>query len=37
MVIEHGLIRAQGPPETVLASQREHLIRQLDSSRTTFK
>jgi len=37
MVIERGQIKAQGPPETVLASQRELLLRQLDSSRTTAK
>jgi molybdate transport system ATP-binding protein len=33
MVIERGKIKAQGPPETVLATQREQLLRQLDSSR----
>jgi molybdate transport system ATP-binding protein len=37
MVIERGQIQAQGPPETVLASQREQLLRQLDSSRTAAK
>ncbi len=37
MVIERGKIKAQGPPETVLATQREQLLRQLDSSRTTAK
>jgi molybdate transport system ATP-binding protein len=37
MVIERGQIKAQGPPETVLASQREQLLRQLDSSRTISK
>jgi molybdate transport system ATP-binding protein len=34
MVIEQGHIQAQGPPETVLASQREQLLRQLNPSRT---
>jgi ABC-type sulfate/molybdate transport systems ATPase subunit len=37
LVIERGRIKAQGPPETVLASQREQLLRQLDSSRTAAK
>jgi molybdate transport system ATP-binding protein len=37
MVIERGKIKAQGPPETVLATQREQLLRQLDSSRTAAK
>jgi molybdate transport system ATP-binding protein len=37
MVIEKGQIKAQGPPETVLSSQREQLLRQLDSSRTAAK
>jgi molybdate transport system ATP-binding protein len=37
LVIERGRIQAQGPPETVLANQREQLLQQLDSSRTTFK
>lgn len=37
VVIERGQIKAQGPPETVLASQREQLLRQLDSSRTAAK
>jgi molybdate transport system ATP-binding protein len=37
MVIERGQIQAHGPPETVLANQREQLLRQLDSSRTAFK
>jgi molybdate transport system ATP-binding protein len=37
LVIERGRIQAQGPPETVLANQREQLLHQLDSSRTTFK
>jgi molybdate transport system ATP-binding protein len=37
MVIESGQIKAQGPPETVLANQREQLLRQLDSNRTAFK
>jgi len=37
VVIEKGQIKAQGPPETVLASQREQLLRQLDSSRTAAK
>lgn len=37
MVIERGQIKAQGPPETVLAPQREQLLRQLDSSRTAAK
>jgi ABC-type sulfate/molybdate transport systems ATPase subunit len=36
MVIERGQIKAQGPPETVLAGQREQLLRQLDS-RTAAK
>jgi len=36
MVIERGQIQAQGPPETVLASQREQLLGQLGSSRTVF-
>ena len=37
VVIERGQIKAQGPPETMLASQREQLLRQLDSSRTAAK
>jgi molybdate transport system ATP-binding protein len=37
LVIEKGQIKAQGPPEKVLANQREQLLRQLDSSRTTLK
>jgi len=37
MVIESGQIKAHGPPETVLANQREQLLRQLDSNRTAFK
>jgi molybdate transport system ATP-binding protein len=37
VVIEHGQISSQGPPETVLARQREQLLRQLDSSRTAAK
>jgi ABC-type sulfate/molybdate transport systems ATPase subunit len=32
MVIERGQIKAQGRPETVLATQRELLLRQLDSA-----
>jgi ABC-type sulfate/molybdate transport systems ATPase subunit len=37
MVMKRGQIQAQGPPETVLANQREQLLRQLDSSRTIAK
>lgn len=37
MVIGRGQIQAQGPPERVLANQREQLLRQLDSSRTAAK
>jgi molybdate transport system ATP-binding protein len=37
LVIERGQIQAQGPPETVLANQRDQLLRQLDSNRTAFK
>jgi hypothetical protein len=37
LVIERGEIQAQGPPEIVLAGQREQLLRQLDSNSTAFK
>jgi molybdate transport system ATP-binding protein len=37
LVIERGQIQAQGPPETMLANQRDQLLRQLNMSRTAFK
>jgi molybdate transport system ATP-binding protein len=37
LVIEKGEIQAQGSPETVLANQREQLLRQLNMSRTAFR
>jgi molybdate transport system ATP-binding protein len=37
LAIEKGQIKAQGPPETVLAKQREQLLRQLNSDRTAFE
>ena len=37
LVIERGKIQAQGPPEIVLADQREQLLRQLDANSATFR